>query len=32
MPFANLKCADDLIKDHGIKDATGPMPAAGISR
>jgi hypothetical protein len=26
MPFANLKDADDLIKNHGIKRATGPMP------
>jgi hypothetical protein len=31
MPFANLKDADDLIKDHGIKRATGPMPAANAS-
>jgi hypothetical protein len=28
MPFANLKDADDLIKDHGIERATGPMPSA----
>ena len=28
MPFANLKDADDLIKDHGIERATGPMPTA----
>ena len=31
MPFANLKDADDLIKDHGIQRATGPMPAVSAS-
>ena len=31
MPFANLKDADDLIKDHGIERAAGPMPTASAS-
>jgi hypothetical protein len=31
MPFANLKDPDDLIKNHGIKHRTGPMPATGAS-
>ncbi len=32
MPFANLKDADDLIKDHGIERATMPTASASASR